>query len=130
MHIPERDGLFNAMVLLEVMVTRKKSLRQLCNELKQNFGTHRLCAVMKSNAAQKRTILAMLENLLQRRTVHLASWVIEAILKLQPKTDFKFFLRNAWLLIRASGTEPLVRFYAEGRDSMGRVSELIEEGLN
>jgi phosphomannomutase len=35
-------------------------------------------------------------------------------------------VKNGWVLIRASGTEPLVRFYAEA-DSMGKVNELIEE---
>ena len=42
---------------------------------------------------------------------------------------YKFFVENGWLLIRASGTEPLIRFYSEA-DSMNKVNELIEEGMN
>jgi phosphomannomutase len=44
------------------------------------------------------------------------------------KDGYKFFVDNGWLLIRPSGTEPLIRFYAEA-DSMNKVDELIEEGL-
>lgn len=129
MHIPERDGLFNAMLLLEVMVTRKKSLRQLCNELEAEFGTHRFMRRDETvTPAQKRTILANAEKLIAEANSSPSKLGKEAILKTSTKDGFKFFFENAWLLIRASGTEPLVRFYAEA-DSMGRVSELIEEGL-
>jgi phosphomannomutase len=41
---------------------------------------------------------------------------------------FKFFVDGGWLLIRASGTEPLLRFYAEG-DSSEKVEELLKAGL-
>ncbi len=41
MHIPERDGFFNALLLLEVMAIEKKSLKQLCDELDEEFGIHR-----------------------------------------------------------------------------------------
>ena len=50
---------------------------------------------------------------------------VESILT---KDGYKFFVKDGWLLIRASGTEPLIRFYSEA-DSMNKVSELIEEGL-
>ena len=41
---------------------------------------------------------------------------------------YKFFVDGGWLLIRASGTEPLLRFYAEG-DSSEKVEELLKAGL-
>lgn len=41
LHIPERDGIFNALLLVELMATRKKSLRELCDELDEEFGPHR-----------------------------------------------------------------------------------------
>jgi phosphomannomutase/phosphoglucomutase len=37
-------------------------------------------------------------------------------------------VENGWLLIRASGTEPLIRFYAEA-ETTNRVEELLDEGL-
>ena len=50
------------------------------------------------------------------------------IQKVQMTDGYKFFIDNGWLLIRASGTEPLIRFYAEA-DSMSKVNELLDEGL-
>ncbi|MFA6572298.1 MAG: phosphoglucomutase/phosphomannomutase family protein, partial [Bacteroidota bacterium] len=41
LHIPERDGIFNALLLMEIMAVRKKSLKELCEELDEEFGTHR-----------------------------------------------------------------------------------------
>ena len=37
---------------------------------------------------------------------------------------FKFFVDHGWVLVRASGTEPLIRFYAEA-DSMAKVDALL-----
>ena len=41
LHIPERDGVFNGLLLLELMATKKKSLKQLCEDLDEEFGPHR-----------------------------------------------------------------------------------------
>ena len=120
LHIPERDGLFNAMLLLEAMVVRKKSLRELCQELDDDFGTHRFMRRDKIVTHQKKeAILAASE----KSPTKIGK---NPITKTNKKDGYKFFVENGWVLIRASGTEPLVRFYAEA-DSMGKVSELIDE---
>jgi phosphomannomutase len=46
----------------------------------------------------------------------------------QTTDGYKFFVDNGWLLIRASGTEPLIRFYAEA-ESLSKVNELLDEGM-
>ncbi len=122
LHIPERDGLFNGLLLMEMMITRKKTLRQLCDELDEEFGIHRY----------------------HRRDVVVTEKIKQQILKACAKgpsqlgrypvigtdlTDgYKFFVENGWLLIRASGTEPLLRYYAEA-DSYTKVNELLDEGM-
>lgn len=122
LHIPERDGIFNGLLLMEMMITRKKSLKQLCDELDEEFGIHRY----------------------RRRDVRVTEKVKQQILKACAKgpkqlgrydvidsdlTDgYKFFVDNGWLLIRASGTEPLLRYYAEA-DSYTKVNELLDEGM-
>jgi phosphomannomutase/phosphoglucomutase len=50
------------------------------------------------------------------------------VIDISTKDGYKFFIENGWLLIRPSGTEPLIRFYAEA-DSMSKVNELLDEGL-
>ena len=122
LHIPERDGIFNGLLLLEMMAVTKKSLKELCDELDAEFGPHRY----------------------RRRDVHVTNDTKTAILKACAKkptmigkhkvevmdtTDgYKFYVKNGWLLIRASGTEPLVRFYAEA-PSLKMVNELLDAGL-
>jgi len=120
MHLPERDGLFNAMLLLEVMTVRQKSLRELCQELDTEFGAHRFMRRDKIVTPQKKeAILAAAE----KSPTKLGKYPVIGVNK---KDGYKFFVENGWVLIRASGTEPLIRFYAEA-DSMGKVSELIDE---
>jgi phosphomannomutase len=121
-HIPERDGIFNGMLLLEMMVKRKKKLSQLVDELDAEFGPHRYRRrdVRMTEKAKQDIIKAC-----ARKPKQLGRFKVTSI----DTTDgYKFFVDKGWLLIRASGTEPLLRYYAEA-DSMTKVNELIEEGL-
>ena len=118
LHIPERDGIFNAMLLLEVMTVRQKSLRELCNELDEEFGTYRFLRKDKVVTQKaKEAILATAKKGISKIGK-------EDVIKTSTKDGFKFFVEHGWVLIRASGTEPLIRFYAEA-DTHGRVVELI-----
>lgn len=123
LHIPERDGLFNMLLLLDVMVNRKMSLKELVEELDDQFGPHVYNRVdKKMSEKEKDQILKACS----KKPQQLGRFKVESI----DMTDgYKFFVDNGWLLIRASGTEPLIRFYAEA-DSMNKVNELIEEGMN
>ncbi len=49
--------------------------------------------------------------------------------RVDTKDGIKFYFNHAWLLIRASGTEPLLRFYAEA-ESMTVVNELLHEAMD
>ncbi|CAN5446743.1 phosphoglucomutase/phosphomannomutase family protein [soil metagenome] len=122
LHIPERDGVFNGLLLLEMMAKRKKSLKQLCDELDEEFGVHRYRRRdVYVTEAQKKAILTACAKKPLKIGRH-------NVLKVDTRDGFKFFVENGWLLIRASGTEPLIRFYAEA-ESMGKVNELIDEAL-
>ncbi len=122
LHIPERDGIFNAMLLLEVMATEKKTLKQLCDELDVEFGPHRYWRRdVRVTPQQKAAILGGCE----KQPKKLGRFDVE---KIETKDGYKFFVDNSWLLIRPSGTEPLIRFYAEA-DSMSKVNELLDEGM-
>ncbi len=122
LHIPERDGLFNGLLLLEVMAVEKKSIKKLCEDLDQEFGKHRYSRRdVPVTPEDKEKIM----NACKKKPNKLGRYEVERI----DTTDgCKFFVKNGWLLIRPSGTEPLIRFYAEA-NSLNKVNELLDEGL-
>ncbi len=121
-HIPERDGIFNGLLLLEMIATRKKSLKQLCDDLDKEFGNHRYARRdVTVSEKQKQAILAACRT----NPTHIGRFEVRETNTLD---GFKFIFDNGWLLIRASGTEPLIRFYAEA-ESMSKVNEILDEAL-
>ncbi|MBL7974193.1 MAG: phosphoglucomutase/phosphomannomutase family protein [Candidatus Kapabacteria bacterium] len=123
LHIPERDGIFNGLLLLEMMAKRGKSLKQMVDELDEEFGSHRYRRRdVHVTEAQKKTIL----NACAKRPTRLGKYTVA---RMDTKDGFKFFTEDgSWLLIRASGTEPLIRFYAES-NTMHNVNQLLDAGL-
>ncbi|MCX6140965.1 MAG: phosphoglucomutase/phosphomannomutase family protein [Candidatus Kapabacteria bacterium] len=122
LHIPERDGVFNGLLLLEMMATKKKSLKQLCEDLDEEFGPHRYRRRdVRVTEQQKKAILAACAKKPLKIGKH-------NVLRMDTRDGYKFFVENGWLLIRTSGTEPLVRFYSEA-DTMSTVNELIDAAL-
>ncbi len=121
-HIPERDGLFNGLLLLEVMATQNKSIKQLCKELDEEFGIHRYKRRdIRMTPIEKKQILYALA----KKPKKIGNFDVIAY----DTTDgYKLFVNNGWLLVRPSGTEPLLRFYAEA-DSEKKVIELLTEAL-
>jgi phosphomannomutase len=122
LHIPERDGLFNAFLLMEVMAVQKKSLKELCEDLDREFGMHRyMRRDVKVTPQLKKAILSACEKTPKKIGRY-------DVIKADNKDGFKFFVDGGWLLIRASGTEPLIRFYSEA-ESLSKVNELLDEGM-
>ncbi len=123
LHIPERDGLFAGLLLLEMLARKKTPLKELCRNLDEEFGPHRfLRRDVRVSAADKEAILQAFAKQPKKigkfHTSHVSTL-----------DGYKFFFEEGgWLLIRASGTEPLIRFYAEA-DSLGKAHEMIEAAL-
>lgn len=123
LHIPERDGIFNGLLLIEMMLNRGKKLSELVQELNDEFGHHYFKRVdQKVTEEQKTSIL----NAASKDPESIAEY---KVLEINKKDGYKFIVENGWLLIRASGTEPLIRFYAEG-DTPQKVDSLINAALN
>lgn len=124
LHIPERDGVFNGMLILEMMATRKKSLKQLCDELDETYGPHRYRRRdVRVTEQVKRAVL----DACARRPLKIGRY---NVLRIDDMDGYKFTVDGgAWLLIRASGTEPLLRFYAEA-STLSKVEELLDAGLS
>ncbi|RPI05744.1 MAG: phosphoglucomutase/phosphomannomutase family protein [Ignavibacteriae bacterium] len=106
-HLPERDGTYIGLLLAEIMATRKKKLSELVTELMDEFGWY----FFNRNDArltekEKNRIMAFYK----KGPKQIAGLPIQRI---ETKDGFKLFVENGWVLVRASGTEPLIRFYAE-----------------
>lgn len=122
-HIPERDGILMGLLLLEAMAMSGKGLRQLLDETMDEIGHffYRRIDAPIENAAKERLI----EKLTKGGIKTIASRPVAV----ENFTDgFKYiFADGSWLLIRPSGTEPVLRLYSEARDP-ALVAELLRAG--
>ena len=121
-HLPERDGIYVGLLLAEVMATRKLKLSQLVEELMIEFGWHyydRIDAHMTEKKKQK-TLAGY-----KKGIKSLAGMTVR---KVETGDGYKLFFDDAWVLVRSSGTEPLIRFYAEA-DSVLRVDALLKAAM-
>lgn len=123
LHIPERDGIFNGLLLMEMMAKRGKTLGELSRELDEEFGPHRYDrSDVLMTVQQKDQILA-------RAKAGVSKLGKYPVLETSTIDGYKYFIDGGWLLIRASGTEPLLRYYAEA-DSDEKVAALLKAGQN
>ncbi len=131
-HLPERDGLLNSLLLANVMADEKKTLGELVAALQEEFGEHQYGRIdmhideqLKQSAITRACALAAGDRMAGMK-----------ILRVETMDGIKFFLDNpvcankinaaeTWLLLRASGTEPLLRVYCEscGVESVTHVLE-------
>lgn len=129
-YLPERDGVLNALLLANVMAEEGKPLGQLVADLQNEYGSHyygrrdmHIAEDVKQGAIQRASASS---------TKKLGSY---SVIKKENRDGIKFFLdaptegkgAEAWILFRASGTEPLLRVYAEAA-SPALVSEILSNG--
>jgi alpha-D-glucose phosphate-specific phosphoglucomutase len=122
--IPERDGPLMSLLLLETMATRKKRLEEQIAELMAEFGPHEYQRVDVHPEPSK--MAAVVKSLTEDDPTEVAGLPVRGIDRMDG-TKF-LFDGDAWLLLRASGTEPVVRVYAES-SSKQKVQDLIDAGL-
>jgi alpha-D-glucose phosphate-specific phosphoglucomutase len=122
-HIPERDGILAGLYFLDLMTRTRKTPSQLLSDLYSRVGPHYYERVDSHVSEYKRR--AILDRLSRSLPDILAG---TKIVRLDTTDGHRFILADgSWLLIRFSGTEPLVRLYAEA-ESTARVAELLNEG--
>jgi len=120
-HIPERDGILMALLLLEAMAMSGKGLRELLDETMDEIGHFHYARIDLpiENAAKKELV----EKLSTSAIGEIAGL---AVAETNFSDGFKFiFGDGAWLLIRPSGTEPVLRLYSEANDP-ARVELLLQ----
>src|SRR5215468_998534 len=130
-HLPERDGLLNCLLLANVMADEGKSLGQLVADLQKEYGPHYYARrdLTVPNEVKESAIARAADS----STTKLGPY---RILRKENLDGIKFFLdtpihdhgAEAWLLLRSSGTEPLMRIYTEA-SSPALVQELLKEAV-
>jgi len=122
-HIPERDGILMGLLLLEAMAMTGKGLRELLDETMDEIGhfSYKRLDLPIDNLAKERLIATL--NSGGIRTI-----ANRPVAKENFRDGFKYiFADGSWLLIRPSGTEPVLRLYSEAGD-IRMVEELLEAG--
>ena len=133
-HLPERDGLLNSLLLANVMADEKKTLGELVAALQAEYGEHQYGRVDMHITEELK------QSAIRRAGQGLRDFAGMKVLRVETLDGIKFFLENAaceglpnaaetWLLLRASGTEPLLRVYCEScsQESVQKVLKAAQE---
>jgi len=114
-HIPERDGIWMGLVLFEYMAKSGKTLDELIKEVYDLVGEFKYCRDdLHIDEKLKNSIVKKCNN------DEFSSFGEFNVIKVDKTDGFKFILSDdQWLMIRPSGTEPVLRCYAESKDLDG-----------
>jgi alpha-D-glucose phosphate-specific phosphoglucomutase len=123
-HIPEGDGVLMALLLLEILGAYQAPLHEIIADLQAHFGP----TVYQREDIHLSQPVAKAEMVKRLADKAPASMGGQTLKEIQTTDGIKFFLADdSWLLIRPSGTEPVLRVYAEGT-SAGLVGEMLAAG--
>lgn len=121
-HYPEKDGILACLLAAEAVAARGTSLTEQLNELYGRVGkleSGRIGVKLTPEVADK------LKEKLAQEPTEIGGRKVENINRID---GVKFlFANNAWMLMRPSGTEPMVRIYAESENA-DDLEDLLEQG--
>ena len=122
-HVPERDGILAGLYLLDMMVKLHKKPSQLIDVLFSKVGAHyydRIDRSFTGSRADRETLI------LNAKPAEIAGLKVKS---LNTTDGYKFMLEDGgWVLIRFSGTEPIMRVYCE-TTHQEKVQALLQDGL-
>lgn len=124
-HIPERDGIYIGLLITEMMVKSGKKLSELVEELFDEFGQHSYFRNDLHTLEEKKN--AMMEYCKAGKLTEIAG---QKVIKRDFLDGVKHHLESgAWLMVRPSGTEPVLRIYSEA-PSQEEAQELVNDATN
>jgi len=108
-YIPERDGILSGLLILEMLAMRKKSLTDILKAIDKEYGTYEYRRMDVRYPDEKK---APLMDFL--KTKPLKDVLGRKVVQVKDYDGFKFICEDSsWLILRLSGTEPILRIYAE-----------------
>ena len=120
-HIPERDGIWMGLIIMEFMAKTGKSLLELIQDVYDEVGSFFFKRDDLHIPNEKK--LEIVENCNNGVYTHIGE---RPIIRTEDTDGIKYYLsEDEWVMIRPSGTEPVLRIYAEGRDQQN-VNEILQ----
>lgn len=123
-HIPERDGIYNGLIIWEAMVKTGKSLQELIGEVYDITGAFAFeRSDLKLSPQDKDRIV---QNCKNDQYKEFGPYKVQ---KTETLDGFKYYFNDhEWLMIRPSGTEPVLRTYAES-SNREKALEILRHGF-
>ncbi|HET6669312.1 MAG TPA: phosphoglucomutase/phosphomannomutase family protein [Pyrinomonadaceae bacterium] len=123
-HIPERDGILNSLLFLEAIAAAGQSPSEMLRALHREFGEFHF------GRRDRQLEVAVGQDLVDRLATSPPVEVAgDKVIAVQTTDGTKLlFADESWLLFRQSGTEPVLRIYAEAT-SVAKMDTLLEEGV-
>ncbi|MBI5124363.1 MAG: phosphoglucomutase/phosphomannomutase family protein, partial [Candidatus Omnitrophica bacterium] len=121
--IPERDGILSGLLILEMMAMRKKSLERIIKDIDKEYGTYEYRRFdMKTSDEKKNRLMDYLKKNPVKKVLD------KDVVKIKDYVGYKYICQDrSWLMLRLSGTEPIVRIYAEA-SSEKKAFAILEQG--
>jgi phosphomannomutase len=140
MHLPERDGVYADLLLLDLFLRERERGIWPVSRILEHFheiagpSFYRRIDVHVDRVAYPEIKRRLLVELREQAPAELAGQPVAKTVPLETNDGFKFFVADgSWLLVRTSGTEPLVRVYTEAtsesiQDAMLEAGERLVRG--
>lgn len=127
-HIPEKDGILATSLIAELVAVEKMPVREILKKIDEKYGSLVSERIdIHTTPENKETVLSTLKD---AAPPEIAGMPVTKTLAIDGK---KFYLaEGSWVLIRASGTEPLFRIYVEtdNREKLKMIQQAVREMLN
>ena len=110
-HVPEKDGILICLLVLKVVCETKRPLRALLDDLYDKIGARYVSTRIDFNITheQKEKLVALIREWQDN------TFCGEDVLSIKRDDGLKIVCDKAWVLLRPSGTEDVVRLYIEAK---------------
>lgn len=122
-YIPERDGILSGLLIMEMMAMRRKGIEKIIKIIEKEYGTYEYRRFdMRVPDEKKNKLMDFLKKNPVKKVLG------KDVVEIKDYDGYKFIVEDrSWLMLRLSGTEPIVRIYAEAPDEKKALA-ILEEG--